>query len=704
MLDGVSQNERWQRHFGRRGFLGGLLILVLALLWHFREVPMPIFILNSISGQYLIAQIDFEFPDDEATATLKQEAIRDIGPIYRINPAELGEIRLKFEHSLINSQEWRKELEQSTFEELTRGAGRLEKALSQIRFTNGRTLQKMKELKDDIKNFYVFTPKDAKSRENLPSKFWKEIQAKVFAPNGYRAETSDYIIEEFRKQLWDFKEDFSKERGLQQQIRDAIPEQFTLIEAGTRIIAPEERIEQRHIAMMQAMQEALGKKRDVLGWGRIVGSLLFGFLVTAVAATFIQIRYREIFFSFQKLLLLFSIALLTIILAKTTEYIILHHAPAYSDLLRYPLFVPFAAILVCILINCEVSLFISAILTIIFGVSLAVDEKHFLILNFLASLAAILWTRGLHKRRSVFAVCGKVWLLSIIVILLFSISRGYTWNWVLIQDFYNVFLFLLFTAVFVVGLLPGLEALFGVMTNMTLMEYMDPNHELLRRLSLEAPGTYQHSLIVGNLAEAAARAINASGLFCRVAALYHDIGKLFNPHYFTENQNSGFNIHQLLTPQESAQVIIAHVAEGEALARKKGLPQSFIDIIREHHGTTLVYCFYCKQIGQMDGDSSKVDSQKFRYPGPKPYTRESAIIMIADTVEAASRSMDEPSEGSITEMIDTLVATKAADGQFSDCRLTFEELGLVKKAMIKALMVSHHLRIKYPNKPSTVSG
>ncbi|MES2344828.1 MAG: HDIG domain-containing metalloprotein [Chlamydiota bacterium] len=695
----LSQSEKWQRHLGRRGILGGILVFALALLWHFREVPMPIFILNSISGQYLIAQIDFEFPDEEATATLTQEAIRDIGPIYRINPSELGEVRLKFEHSLINGQEWRKQLEQSTFEELTRGAARLEKVLSKMRFTNLRTLQKVRELNDDASNLYVFVPKDSKKAVSLPPKFWEQIQEKVFIPSGYRTEASMYIINEFRKELFEFKEDFSRERGLQQQIRDTIPKQYTLIEAGTRIIAPEERIEPRHIAMMQAMQEALGKQRDLLGWGRIIGSLLFGCLVAAVATAFLQIRYRSIFFSFQKLFLLFSIALLTVILAKATEYIILHHAPAYSDLLRYPLFVPFAAILICILIDCELSLFVSAVLTIVLGVSLAVDEKHFLILNLLAALAAILWTRGLQRRRSVFSVCGKVWLLSAVVILLFSISRSYTWNWVLMQDLYNVFLFLLFTAVFVVGLLPGLEALFGVMTKMTLMEYMDPNHELLRRLSLEAPGTYQHSLVVGNLAESAARAINANGLFCRVAALYHDIGKLFNPHYFTENQHSGFNIHQLLTPSESAQVIIAHIAEGEALAKKKGLPLSFIDIIREHHGTTLVYCFYCKQLEQVDGDESKVDKMQFRYPGPKPYTRESAILMIADCVEAASRSMDEPTESAIIKMIDTIVAEKCVDGQLSECQLTFEELGLVKKAMVKALVISHHLRVKYPSKP-----
>jgi putative nucleotidyltransferase with HDIG domain len=227
---------------------------------------------------------------------------------------------------------------------------------------------------------------------------------------------------------------------------------------------------------------------------------------------------------------------------------------------------------------------------------------------------------------------------------------------------------------------------------------MDPNGELLRRLSLEAPGTYQHSLVVGNIAEIAARSIGANDLFCRVAALYHDIGKLFNPHYFTENQLGGFNIHQLLTPLESTHVIIAHVAEGEVLAKKHHLPQSFIDVIREHHGNTLVYFFYCKQIELMDGDPDRVNEKLFRYPGPRPHTKEAALIMIADTVEAASRSLDEVTEEAFVEMVDRLVAEKAEEGQFDECPITFQELGTVKKAIVKALLVTRHLRIKYPGK------
>lgn len=255
-----------------------------------------------------------------------------------------------------------------------------------------------------------------------------------------------------------------------------------------------------------------------------------------------------------------------------------------------------------------------------------------------------------------------------------------------------------FTAIITVGILPILESVFRLMTNMTLSEYMDPNNELLRRLSLELPGTYQHSLVVGNLAETAAISIGANGLFCRVSSLYHDIGKLSNPHYFSENQLGGFNIHQLLTPIESAQVIIAHVREGDHLARKHHLPDGIIDVIREHHGTTLVYCFYANQLKQMHYDRSKVDEELFRYPGPSPRTKESAIIMMADSVEAASRSLENLNEDLLTEMVDRVVNGKVEDSQFNHCQLTFEELVIVKKSFVKTLSVAHHLRVKYPVK------
>ena len=268
----------------------------------------------------------------------------------------------------------------------------------------------------------------------------------------------------------------------------------------------------------------------------------------------------------------------------------------------------------------------------------------------------------------------------------------------LMADLGSSGLFMLLTAVLVVGLLPVFESCFRILTDITLMEYMDPNHELLRRLTIEAPGTYQHALILGNIAEAAANAIHSNGLFCRVSTLYHDIGKMSIAQYFTENVQAGVNIHQLLTPQESAQVIISHVSEGVSLARKAGLPEQFIDIIKEHHGTGLVYFFYHKQLENVGGNRELANEEEFRYAGPKPRTKESVIIMIADSLEAASRSLDEVNEETLTRLVEQIVKEKMEDGQFDESLLTFEELGRVKRAMVKSLLAIGHFRIKYPTR------
>jgi putative nucleotidyltransferase with HDIG domain len=317
-------------------------------------------------------------------------------------------------------------------------------------------------------------------------------------------------------------------------------------------------------------------------------------------------------------------------------------------------------------------------------------------------MTIILVNYALRQRKQIFILCGKAWLAGIIVIIAINLQHNLLWNVHVAVDIAGSAVFLLLTAILGVGLLPLLESSFGVLTDATLMEYMDPDNELIRRLTIEAPGTYQHSVIVGNLAEVAAHAIGGNGLFCRVAALYHDIGKVVTPHYFIENQANGVDMHQLLTPKESAQVILAHVSEGVSLARKGNIPEQIIDVIKEHHGTTLTWYFYHKELEQQGGDKCNVDEEEFRYVGPKPRSKEAGIIMIADCLEAAARSLDEVNEQVLRTLAHNIIKSKADDGQFDDCQLTLEELAKVKEvlvhALLKILQASSHARIKYPSK------
>jgi putative nucleotidyltransferase with HDIG domain len=359
-------------------------------------------------------------------------------------------------------------------------------------------------------------------------------------------------------------------------------------------------------------------------------------------------------------------------------------------------FVPFAAIMIASLINANVAIFITGFLTIILAVTLAFERQGFMVMNLAAAFVAILSTKALRQRKEVFVVCFKGWLCAVAVIFSIQFYQGHLLTEGVFSDILSSAFFLMLTAVLVIGLLPLFESGFKIMTDATLMEYMDPNNPLLRSLAIESPGTYQHSIVVGHLAESAALAIGANGLFCRVATLYHDIGKTKTPQYFSENQANGVNIHQLLTPKESAEVILAHVPEGVALARKGGLPEQFIDVIKEHHGTSLVYYFYRQELERLGNDKTLVEEKQFRYSGPLPRTKEGGIIMIADMLEAASRSLQVIDEASTEELADRLIRDKLMTGQLDESLLTLKELAIVKATLVKMIVAFSHSRVKYP--------
>ncbi len=273
------------------------------------------------------------------------------------------------------------------------------------------------------------------------------------------------------------------------------------------------------------------------------------------------------------------------------------------------------------------------------------------------------------------------------------------------------------TALLISGLLPLFEGVFHLTTDISWLELSDLNHKLLRQMQLEAPGTFHHSLVVASLAEAAAEKIGANAPMCRVCSYFHDVGKLKKPGYFIENQHDGTdNPHDTLTPTMSSMIIIAHVKDGIDLAVKHKLNPRIINVIQEHHGDSLVYFFYRRAQEQKKADMDKVDrrlenpedlpmveEKNFRYPGPRPGTRESGIIALADTIESASRSLQKPTPAKIRTMVDDLVRAKINDGQLDDCPLTLRELARVKDSFTGTLRSMLHSRISYPKDESSTT-
>jgi putative nucleotidyltransferase with HDIG domain len=688
-----------------RILIGLLFAFFLFLFLHFRQTYVETLESGSKATRHIVSQVDFAFPDEEATIIVKQEAARAIGGVYRIQEDQVHKEITEFQKFITQNEEgskkWHDLAESSGFKDLPLALSLLSNGLVQSRFTDARTVQEIGQLPKETMPipgslFFVFIPPTPSCQGKLPYAVWNSLGKQIFVEEDIPPEIISFVLRTFEKVSWRFDSDPTTEYTLRKLIQSRIPERYTHVMSGERIIDQGERVSARHVAMLQAMKEKLDQERKLVDPLTIAGSVLMTLLFLFVAAIYLKENHKEIFYSNRNLSLLGTIVILNLLLAKLTEWLLLKSSNSAIDLIRFPLFVPFAAILLNSLMNIRIAAFATLFLSIIFTIVIPVESVPFLVINILTSTVAILSTRLIRRRKDVFTVCAKAWIASLLVIVAFNLYENKALSFPFLSDVWSTFLFMAVTSILVVSILPILESLFQIMTDITLMEFMDPNNEYLRRLTVEAPGTFQHSMVVGNLAEAAAHAIGANGLFCRVATEYHDIGKLVNPQYFTENQLGGVDMHQLLTPFESAQVIIAHVSEGVALARKIGLPEPFIDVIKEHHGTTLVYYFFHKQIEMLGGERSKVESKEFRYSGPRPRTKESTIIMIADTLEAASRSLDTFNEETVTELVDSLIAQKSEDGQFDESPLTFEELGIVKRTLVKNLLAASHPRIKYP--------
>jgi putative nucleotidyltransferase with HDIG domain len=345
----------------------------------------------------------------------------------------------------------------------------------------------------------------------------------------------------------------------------------------------------------------------------------------------------------------------------------------------------------------EIALLLSAAVTLVTVTALGHGLADAIVL--LAATAGAILLLGRVRSRSKLLTVG---FLSAVVAALTTIGVGTLEGepmWVILRMAMWLSLWAIIAGSLMTCLLPTVEKIFNVQTDLSLIELGDPAHPLLQELVRRAPGTYNHSITVASLAEAAAEAIGARGLLVRVGAYFHDIGKMLKPGYFAENQGQGDNRHRSLVPAMSTLVIIAHVKDGADLARQAKIPESIVDFIQQHHGTTLVEYFYrqASESKKADPHGSEVDESSFRYPGPKPQTKEAGILMMADAVESASRVLVEPTPSRIESLVEDISRKRLLDGQFDECGLTLEEVRKICDSLVKSLTAVYHGRVKYPD-------
>ncbi len=508
------------------------------------------------------------------------------------------------------------------------------------------------------------------------------------------------------------RHDDARTGELQDKLRSETPPVVVRVEVGQSIIEPNTRVTQAQIEMLDAYQRHLLETRQLPSGidEQLIGRVLLVIGLIIIAGIYLRLEDPMTLRSNSRLGLLALVLLVNLgLLRATLEAGFLpafRSAPELAALMPYVAPVAFAPMIIAVLIGAGPALF-SGLLVSVFAAIIFGNRLDLLVLSLLASTIAAYSCRAVRRRSR---VVRAGWL-SGVVFSIFALLLGLADR--MPPDLAGKAavggqVLGLLTGIVVVGMLPVLESLFRRTTDITLLELTDYNHPLLRRMQMEAPGTYHHSLMVANLSENAANAIGANALLCRVCCMFHDIGKLVKPDYFSENQRGGINPHADRSPAFSALIIKSHVKEGVDLAVKHKLPRPVIDVIRQHHGTTLIRYFYtqarekARAAAAADPTSARLldpnaaNESTFRYDGPRPQFKESAVILIADSVEAASRSLQKVTPQAVEELIDAIIREKIEDGQIDDAPITIKEIALIKRSFVFTLLNSLHARVVYP--------
>ena len=465
---------------------------------------------------------------------------------------------------------------------------------------------------------------------------------------------------------------------------EAINPNRGVIEKGSRIIAKGEVVEGNKFQVLASLKAEFQSQvwsTSNYYW-LLLGYSLLVFLVFLMLFLFLKNYRQEIYDNNTKVTFIFfniiAMVFMTTIIVK------------YDATLVYIAPLCILPLVLKTFFDARLGLFVHVLTLLLLGF-IVPNSFEFLFLQIIAGIVTVLTISELYKRANLFISVGQITLVYIIgYFAFFIIQEG---NIELIEwEYFGYFVLCGLLTLFAFPLIYIYEKIFGLVSDVSLLELSDTNSKLLKELSNKAPGTFHHSLNVANLAEAAANEIGANAMLVRVGALYHDIGKMVNPTYFTENQIASINAHDELDPKESAQIIIDHVIKGIEIARKNNLPDRIIDFIRTHHGTSVVYYFYSKE-NENIGSANRKD---FSYPGPTPFSKETAILMMADSVEAASKSLKEPTSSKLDAFVEKIIDGQMEQGQFLNANITFKEIQLIKKVLKKKLNNIYHLRIEYP--------
>ena len=502
------------------------------------------------------------------------------------------------------------------------------------------------------------------------------------------------LIVEFMKPNLIYDKEVTERR--QQSRLDRVPRFQGTILKDERIVDANERISEEVLLTLESLATAIGEKEGGKTGAQVFFSY-FGRLIVigsiiSLAFTFLSV-YRRPIFQQWKMIFLISLVFLT-------ETVLVYLSVIQLGFSPYFLFLTVSAMTLTILFDARIGFMGTTSMAILNAVMIG-NNLDFIIVGMTLSSMAMYNVRELRTRTQIFTTIFSLLFISVVVLIGLGLFKGNPWSTIW-SDLLPLVITSILAPIITYGLIGILEIAFQITTDLTLIELLDFEHPLLKRLQQEANGTFNHSIVVGNLAEACANAIGARSLLCRVGAYYHDVGKMIRPEYFIENQYTGENKHDTLTYVMSAKTIKNHVKEGLELAREYKVPKIVRDFIPMHHGTTRVEYFYRKALENAE-KPERVDKKVFQYPGPKPNTKETGILMLCEAIEAAVRSLKNPDIIKIEAMIDKIIKHRIDEGQMDRCPLTLSELKKIKGSvdgntgMLPVLRGIYHIRIEYPD-------
>ncbi len=473
------------------------------------------------------------------------------------------------------------------------------------------------------------------------------------------------------------------------EARESVKPVQKTIKAGEYIVREGDRVTADQISVLEQLGIQRTRSYPVI----VIGTILFVLLSFGLGLEFLRRFYREIYNNQNQMMLLGLIIILVLLLTRLLTVIQIPDRPQINAMTGYLAPVAAGSMLIAILIENRLAYFMTMIMAVFTGLLTSGSQIYFAVVAFFGGIVGVYSVSKLSQTsdqaKSGLMIAG-IDVVAIITLLL--MSGNITLHSAVIGIIFGVVNGIV-SAVLMIGFLPYLETAFGITSMIKLLELSNPNHPLLKRLLLEAPGTYHHSLMVGNLAEATAESIGANPLLARVGAYFHDIGKVKRPEYFIENQRGYNNPHEKIAPALSALIITSHVKEGVELAREAHLPRIIMDFIASHHGTSLARYFYRRAVEEDGGD---INEDTYRYEGPKPHSKEVALVMLADSVEAAVRSLNDPTLEKVREMVRNIIHDKLNDGQLEECDLTFRDLDVISRYFCNVLEGIYHKRIEYP--------